>query len=534
MAVHDVAQPELFDLRGRTVLVLGLGDSGLAMARWAARQGARLRVADTRMLDGTALPGWQELREAVPGLGMVAAPAWSDAWLDGVDLLAWSPGLSMEKGASGAFHARALARGITVVGELELFALALAGLRATDDMAQDDTVQTDGGGDRGATAGYTPRVVAITGTNGKTTTSALVAHLARAAGTTVACAGNIRPAMLEALCEALDAGRLPQVWVLELSSFQLAPGSSFAPDAAVILNVAEDHLDWHASAQTYLEAKQRIHAHAAVAVFNRADARTVPQRADPAQRRISFGTDAPTGIGDFGLVRSGGIDWLAQARRADDLGPLRTGRRIRQPEAVRVQRLMPVDALRIRGAHNHLNALAALALCAALDIPLARALHALQTYPGEPHRCQSVAIVDGIEYIDDSKGTNVAATAAALRGLGRRCRLIAGGVGKDQDFSALVEPVRAHAASVYLIGADADRIRTALAPSGVPLLDCRSLDEAVAQAGADAQAGEAVLLSPACASFDMFRDYEHRGRCFAAAVHALAGAASGAVGEVPA
>lgn len=528
MAIHDTRQAELFDLRGRTVLVLGLGDSGLAMARWVARQGARLRVADTRMLDGTELPGWTELSEAVPDLERAAAPAWDDAWLDGVDLLAWSPGLSIEKGASGAFHARALARGIPVAGELELFTLALAGLRSADDAAR---------ADGGKTPGYAPRIVAITGTNGKTTTSALVAHLARATGHTVACAGNIRPAMLDALREALDADRLPQIWVLELSSFQLALRSGFAPDAAVILNLADDHLDWHASAQTYQEAKQRIHAHAAVAVFNRDDAHTAPSHADPGRRQISFGTDAPAVIGDFGLARSGGIDWLVQAQRADDIGPVRSGRGgrgERQPAAVRVQRLMPVDALRIRGAHNHLNALAALALCAALDIPLARALHALQTYPGEPHRCQSIAVIAGVEYIDDSKGTNVAATVAALNGLGRRCRLIAGGVGKGQDFSPLVEPVRTHAASVYLIGADAGRIRSALAASGVPLADCRSLGEAVARARAEAQAGEAVLLSPACASFDMFRDYEHRGQCFIEAVQALAATASGAVGEVSA
>ena len=182
---------------------------------------------------------------------------------------------------------------------------------------------------------------------------------------------------------------------------------------------------------------------------------------------------------------------------------------------------MPADALRIRGRHNHLNALAALALCDAIGVPMARLLHAVRTYAGEPHRFQLVATIDGVEYYDDSKGTNVVATVAALRGLGRRCRLIAGGDGKGQDFSALVEPVRRHAASVYLIGADAPRLRETLAATGVPIVDCASLEEAVRRAGDDALDGEAVLLSPACASLDMFRDYEHRGDTFREAVAAL-------------
>jgi UDP-N-acetylmuramoylalanine--D-glutamate ligase len=185
---------------------------------------------------------------------------------------------------------------------------------------------------------------------------------------------------------------------------------------------------------------------------------------------------------------------------------------------------MPADALRIRGEHNQLNALAALALCSAIGVPMARMLHALRDYAGEPHRCQLLAAIDGVEYYDDSKGTNVGATVAALRGLGRRCRLIAGGDGKGQDFAPLAAPVREQAAGVYLIGRDAATLREALAASGVALADCASLDEAVERAGGDAQPGEAVLLSPACASLDMFRNYEHRGEVFAAAVRRIADA----------
>lgn len=497
MNARTLAQPGLFDPDGRTALVLGLGVSGVAMARWLARQGAKLRVADTRSADGDGLAAWPALRDSIAAIRYAQGPAFDDGWLDGVDLVAWSPGLSIETGASAAFHARAVERGVAVVGELELFAQALADLRES---------------------GYVPQVVAVTGTNGKTTTTALAAHLCGEAGVDVVRAGNIRPPMLDALREALDADRLPAVWVLELSSFQLALAGSFSPDAAAIVNIGEDHLDWHASKDSYVAAKQRIFAHARVAVFDRGEARSAPRDPAPDLRRVSFAADAPTAAGDFGIVQESGIDWLAHAQPEGDAV---ASRRRRAPIGFHVRRLMPADALRIRGAHNRLNALAALALCDAIGVPMAKLLHALRSYVGEPHRCQLVATIDGVEYYDDSKGTNVGATIAALRGLGKRCRLIAGGDGKGQDFSALVEPVRAQAASVYLIGADAPRLRQALEASGTPLVECESLEQAVRRASADAQAGEAVLLSPACASLDMFRDYEHRGRCFVQAVRAL-------------
>jgi len=502
-------QLHLFDLKGRSVLVLGLGDSGVAMARWAARQGARVSVADTRSADGTDLPQLAALRAAVGDVGYARGQAWSEGWLDGVDLLAWSPGLSIERGESARFYALARERGVAVAGELELFAQALADLRES---------------------GYRPKVIAVTGTNGKTTTAALAAHLCRGAGLQAVAAGNIRPPMLDALRGALDEEALPQVWVLELSSFQLALSQSFAPDAAAILNVSEDHLDWHASMDSYVAAKQRIHAAGTVAVFDRGDAATAPRAARQAAARgaaavaapatVAFGADAPQAAGEFGLVRDGALVWLAHAVGDDDAGG--SARRRREPVSFTVRRLMPAEALRVRGVHNQLNALAALALCSAIGVPMAKMLYALRDYAGEPHRCRLLGVIDGVEYYDDSKGTNVGATIAALRGLGRRCRLIAGGDGKGQDFAALAEPVREHAASVFLIGRDAARLREALAHTGVPLVECASLEEAVACACSEARTGEAVLLSPACSSLDMFRDYGHRGEAFAAAVRSLA------------
>ncbi len=482
-------QLELFELRDRSVLVFGLGVSGLAMARWAAAKGARVRVADTR----AEPPCLAQLREHLPTAEFITgAPA--QAWLEGIDLVAWSPGLSIEIGASGKFHALALAAAVPVAGELELFAQALAVLREH---------------------GYQPSVIAVTGTNGKTTVTALVAHLCRAAGFATRAAGNIGTALLDGLREALAEDDLPEVWALELSSFQLALSGSFVADAATVLNISEDHLDWHASLASYVAAKQRVYTPGCVAVVNRADTASAAPRC---AAEVSFGLDAPVRAGDLGTVRDGALVWLAEAVAAE---AVRTGRLSPAGNAT-VRRLMPADALRIRGSHNHANALAALGLCRAIGVPMAKMLHALHTYAGEPHRCQLVGVIDDVEFYNDSKGTNVSATVAAIAGLGRRCWLIAGGEGKGQDFSPLVDPVRRHAAGVVLIGRDAALLRRALSRTGVALVDCDSLEQALEHAGENARSGEAVLLSPACASFDMFRNYGHRGEVFVAAVRALA------------
>ena len=490
-------QLQLFDLAGRRVLVVGLGESGLAMARWASFKGALVSVADTR----AAPPQLEALRRDVPSARFVSG-AFDEALLADADLLAWSPGLSIEVGDSAAFHRAALARGLPVAGEIELFAQALAVLHEQ---------------------GYRPKLAAITGTNGKTTTTRLVGHLCEHAGLRVAVAGNIAPAALDALRACLvecgelpDPARLPQVWVLELSSFQLALSHSLAPDAAAILNITQDHLDWHASMASYTAAKQRIYRGARLCVFNRDDSLTEP----PAGvARASFGQSLPVAPDECGIAHEGGLRWLACAVAGEEPAP---SRRRREPVSVSVRRLMPADALRIRGAHNHGNALAALALAGGLGVSMPAMLHALRDFEGEPHRCELVAVLDDIEYYDDSKGTNVGATVAALSGLGKRCLLIAGGDGKGQDFTPLAAAVRAHARTVFLIGRDAPLLRRALADTEVPLHDCASLEEAVIQARACARLGDAVLLSPACASFDMFRDYGHRSAVFVAAVRALA------------
>ncbi|APC69597.1 UDP-N-acetylmuramoyl-L-alanine--D-glutamate ligase [Ralstonia solanacearum] len=503
MPAAETAQaPRMFgDLASPFVLVLGLGESGLAMARWCARHGARVRVADTREAPAN-LPA---LRAHVPDAEFIGGP-FAPSLLEGVALVAISPGLSPLDAAVAALLDGARERAVPVWGEIELFARALAGLK----LAQ----------------GYAPRVLAITGTNGKTTTTALAGALVQRAGKTVGVAGNISPSALDKLTECVDAGTLPDVWVLELSSFQLETTHTLDADAATILNITQDHLDWHGSMAAYAAAKGRIFGAGTVRVLNRQDAE-VMAFAGKRGGDVTFGTDEPATPEALGLLRDGGIPWIVLAEADDDDLPKPARRKKGDttpaaPVPVRLKRLMPADALRIRGLHNATNAMAALALCRAIGLPASALLHGLRDYAGEPHRVELIAAFDDLEFFDDSKGTNVGATVAALSGLSKRVVLIAGGDGKGQDFSPLAAPVAQYARAVVLIGRDAPRIRAALADSGVELVEAATLEAAVQEAAARAQAGDAVLLSPACASFDMFRNYEHRAQVFHEAVAALA------------
>ena len=484
-------------------LVLGLGASGLAIARWLTRQGRSLRVADTR----EAPPQLAALRAACPEAEFVAGSL-AESLLDGVDLLALSPGLSPTHSPATALVRAAKARGVEVNGEIELFARELARLKESQ--------------------GYAPRVLGITGTNGKTTTTRLVGLLVERCGRRVAVAGNIAPAALDELAARLDANDLPDVWVLELSSFQLQTTTSLRCDAATVLNVTQDHLDWHGTMEAYARAKERIFAPETVRILNRDDPLVAAMTGRKATV-VTFGADAPTRPDDLGLVRDGGMTWLAWAE--DTSLPTRRRKAAAElqgaPAEIHVHRLMPTDALHIRGRHNALNALAAVALARAIGLPLAPMLHALRDYRGEPHRVELIVSAGGVEYYDDSKGTNVGATVAALDGLGaegRRLVVILGGDGKGQDFTPLAAPVARHARAVVLIGRDASQIRAALAPvaAQVPMHDAETLQEAVRRAADAAKPGDGVVLSPACASLDMFRDYRHRADVFVDAVRELA------------
>ena len=570
-------------LQDITVLVLGLGESGLAMARWCAHFGARVRVWDSRARAGASPPNALALAEQVPAAQWVHGELTDEAFA-GVELVLKSPGLSpLDEQLAGPLN-RAAARGVPVQGELGLFAQALLDLQAE--------------------RGYAPKVLAITGTNGKTTTTAMTALLVERTGKRVAVAGNIGPTMLQTLMdgltlegvgdaapstrarpeppdlpplpvrdgsgkgdEALDPldedgpspiplpllepaaptfSHLPEVWVLELSSFQLDGARGFEPSAAALLNITQDHLDWHGSMAHYLAAKARIFGQHAVLVINRDDAlveQLVPapevvkgqkgRKATTTEREVvRFGLGAPGHPGDFGLIEENGMAWLVRARELDETlqrgrgGKGSGGRGHRATEDLLIQRLMPADALRVRGRHNAANALAALALATAIDCPLAPMLHGLRDYTGEPHRVQFIATLDGVDAFDDSKGTNVGATVAALNGLGAdkapgKLVVILGGDGKGQDFTPLAEPVRRHARAVALIGRDAERIEQALADTDLPLQRHADLEAATRWSFERAHAGDAVLLSPACASLDMFRNYGHRAEVFVAEVQAL-------------
>ena len=481
----------------KKVLILGLGISGLAAARWLLRGGAVLRVADTR----EAPQRLGQLRALAPDCEFVGG-AFSAGLLDGIDFVAVSPGLS-ERLELAELVPLAKERGIPLWSEIELFAQSLQELRESQ--------------------GYQPKVIAITGTNGKTTVTSLAGLLVERAGRKVKIAGNIDPPVLDVLRECVATATLPDVWVLELSSFQLHSTYSLQADAATVLNVTQDHLDWHGSMENYAQDKARIFSEQTVQVLNRDDS-LVMQMQKVSSELVTFGLSEPRRMNEFGLSSEHDMSWLCVSTPVDDEVPAPKRRNKNQPVPeieVAVTRLMPADALKIRGKHNAVNALAALALCRAIGLPLARLLHGLREYQGEPHRVELIATIGAVEYYDDSKGTNVGATAAALNGLGgahHKIMLIAGGVGKGQDFAPLQEPVGRYVGLVCLIGQASAEIAAALESTGVQLVHCDSMEAAVQRAAEQAREGDKVLLSPACASFDMFRDYAHRAAVFGDAV----------------
>ncbi len=463
------------DLDARKVLVLGLGETGLSMARWIARQGGTVRAADTR----AAPPAAAALRAALPQTEVATGP-FAEALLDGVDLVAASPGVARSEPVVRA----AQSRGLEVIGDVELFARFLA---------------ASGGG----------RVIAITGTNGKSTVTAAAGAMCRAAGVDCEVAGNISPAVLTALMSRLERGAaLPAAWVLELSSFQLETTASLRPAAATVLNVSADHLDRYRDLAAYAAAKARIFAGDGAQILNRDDPASMAMRG-AGRRVVTFGLDPAPDHEDFGLLKVFGEHWLAMGGTP----------------------LLPVRDMRLAGLHNAANALAAAALCRAIGLPLAPLADALRSFAGLPHRVERVAEIGGVAFYDDSKGTNVGSTVAALAGFGRSLNgsggkvvLIAGGDGKQQDFAPLAPAVAGHARAVVLIGRDAPAIERVLAPTGTRLERAAGMADAVAQAYESAQPGDVVLLSPACASFDMFANYHQRGEAFCAAVRELADA----------
>jgi len=447
------------ELKGKRVLVVGLGESGLAMAKWLHRQGAFVRVADSR--DNP--PNLEGLAHVAPSAEVIAGP-FAAATFAGIDLVALSPGVPKATPAIAAVD-------VPVISEIELFA---AGVRE----------QAPGS-----------KIIAITGSNGKTTTTALTAHLLNGAGVPAIACGNISPSALDALMEALDKGALPQIWVVELSSFQLETTHHLNADAATVLNISEDHLDrYDGELANYAAAKSRVFQGKGVMVLNRDDDWSMAN-GRCGRTMVTFGLNPAPRAVDYGLA-GGAIC------RGDEV-------------------LVAVDALKLSGLHNAANAMAALALCEAVGVALARLVAPLISFTGLPHRVERVDEIAGVSYIDDSKGTNVGATLAAIEGMGRKVAIILGGEGKGQNFSPLLPALEKHGRAVALIGRDAAAIGAAISACGLPVQHCADMQEAVRWLAGQAVAGDCVLLSPACASLDMYRNYAQRAEAFIAAVKGL-------------
>lgn len=465
-------------------LILGLGETGLAAAHWYLRQQLPVRLADTRVSYQTHTDALAAQYQAVAMDVVLGEQALALTILEAVQTVVLSPGLAITDPAVAALLQEAAARHIRVISEIELFAQALHDLIAQ---------------------GYQTKVLAVTGTNGKTTVSQMLKHMLVDAGFSAQAAGNISPAAIEALRRCLDDGALPDFWVIELSSFQLEHTYSLPVLAGTVLNISQDHIDWHGSMQAYAQAKGRLFDMSTIAVVNRDDAATQDLAAQHKQVR-SFGLGPVQQAHDLGINHAQNQAWICVASATDA-----------------VDDLLPTEALLVAGQHNLSNALAALSLAHAAGVDWAPILTTLRSYHGEPHRCQFVRQVRGVDFINDSKGTNVGATVAALQGLARPLVLIVGGLSKGQDFTPLAQALeQSECKAVVLIGRDAQRIAQQLEGVSVPRYFAQSLDDAVAQSFDLATEGDAVVLSPACASMDMFANYMERGHCFVEAVTELA------------
>ncbi|MDR3411303.1 MAG: UDP-N-acetylmuramoyl-L-alanine--D-glutamate ligase [Formivibrio sp.] len=465
------------NIKGKHCIVVGLGDTGLSAAKWLARQAARVTVADSRATP----PNLDVIRTMLPQielrLGAFCASTFADA-----DILVVSPGV----GLATPEIAAAVARGVPAVGDVELLAQAIAGKDC--------------------------KVIAITGANGKSTVTMMAGAMCQTAGLKTEIAGNIGLPVLDALSNWQDKGELPDVWVLELSSFQLETTKSLQPDSAAVLNVTEDHLDrYPGGMKEYAAAKARIFAGNGAQVLNREDV-WCRDMALPERTVIWFGADAPQHAGDYGLVGSGN-DYSLRMGETE---------------------IMKASELPLAGLHNAVNALSAIALCRAIGLALPPLVAALKNFKGLPHRVEFVAEVNGVSYYDDSKGTNVGATEAALKGMTQPVVLIAGGDGKGQDFAPLKVACERICRAVLLIGRDGPQIAEVLNEASspylmpgdeeenfLPVLQVPTLEMAVQMAANFAEPGDAVLLSPACASWDMFRNYGHRAEVFIQSVKAL-------------
>ncbi len=442
------------EMKEYKTLIVGLGKTGLSCARYLAAQGVPVAITDTREQP----PGLEALKADLPNVALFLG-GFEESVFAAAEKLVVSPGVAVTEPLIQA----ALERGVPVIGDIEIFAYEASA-----------------------------PVAAITGSNGKSTVTTMVGVMAEQAGIKAKVGGNLGEPALDLLDQ--DA----EMYILELSSFQLETTSSLSPRAAVVLNVSSDHMDRYPNVDAYAKAKSDIYNQAEIAIFNLDDPAVVAMRKGH-ESDLLYTLGEP-GSNCFGLRNSGGVEWICYEQRL----------------------LLPSTELLVSGRHNLSNALAAMAVGSAMGMPEEAMLAALKGFKGLPHRTQFVAELAGVRWYNDSKGTNIGACIAALQGFAGSGKtvLIAGGDGKGADFSSLAPVVNEHARSVVLIGRDAPRIEQALV-GAAPLLHAGSMEQAVAMAAEQAHAGDQVLLSPACASFDMYTGYEQRGEVFMDAVAGL-------------
>ncbi|WBF65388.1 MAG: UDP-N-acetylmuramoyl-L-alanine--D-glutamate ligase [Candidatus Kinetoplastibacterium crithidii] len=479
------------------VMIVGLGDSGLFSALWCLYSGFDIIVIDS----SKDSKGIVELTKKFPSKNIIYHLGCEEnfciEWLTGVAYIVISPGISPNKVFAKKIFAAASNENIEIIGDIELFARALSDLKIVYD--------------------YNPKIIAITGTNGKTTVTSLTYEILKKSGVLVCKAGNIGPPVLKALMDALEQNILPEVWVLEISSFQLYTIKSLCSDVSVILNLDFDHIDWHGTVDSYWDTKLKLLRMSKISIINRNDRILRQKILESKIDSYSFGSDIPMNDSCFGLIIRENIRWLVAFIEKGSKSSCKIGNDLSYKEDLKKgfnYYLLKSNLLKIRGIHNYTNVLASLQLISFIMPLTSSMLQTTYDYLGEPHRIQFVAEIDGISYFDDSKGTNISATITALKSFDKKTILIMGGVGKNQDFSRICETIAEYTKMVILIGIDSLEIYEAIKITNIPCFFSLTMEEAVLKASSCATKGDIVLLSPACASFDMFDNYSHRGNVF--------------------
>ncbi|AFZ82485.1 UDP-N-acetylmuramoyl-L-alanine--D-glutamate ligase [Candidatus Kinetoplastidibacterium crithidiae] len=488
------------------VMIIGLGDSGLFSAWWCLYSGFDIIVVDSS-IDSK---GVVELKENFPSKNITSYLGCNEdfytEWLIGVAYIVISPGISPNKVFGKKIFAAANEKNIEIIGDIELFARALSFLKIEYD--------------------YNPKIIAITGTNGKTTVTSLTYEILKKSGVLVCKAGNIGPPVLKALMDEVEQDVLPEVWVLEISSFQLYTIKSLCPDVSVVLNLDFDHIDWHGTVDSYWETKVNLLRISKTSIINRNDHVLMQKMLNSKIDSYSFGSDVPTHDSCFGLVTREDSKWLVVfiEKKSNSLCKISNDDFNYKEDLKKGFNcyLLKSNLLKIRGIHNYTNVLASLQLISFIMPLTSSMLKTACDYLGEPHRIQFVAEIGGVSYFDDSKGTNISATITALKSFDKKTILIMGGVGKNQDFSYICSTIAEYAKIVILIGVDSSEIFEAIKIANVPCFFSFTMEDAVLKASSYASRGDVVLLSPACASFDMFDNYSHRGNVFSNAVMTLA------------